>query len=203
MQTLDETAVPALEEGQFYLPWDSSQVVENELAPVLAINSGLVVISGTVGTGRTRLLQTFVNEKLKQGLNVLLIAHEHNEIQGVDTLIFKKTDWREKIDLTNTDIMLSRIEDINPDVVVFDDMNYQEILRMANVLAEKQTLVLAACYYSPYGDETLASRFANINEEDFRDKQEELITGHVNVSNSLIRKRANAHTRLIAKVLKP
>lgn len=206
MQTLDETAVPVLEEGEFYLPWDSSQIVENEFAPILAINSGLVVISGTVGTGRTHLLQTFVNEKLKQGLNVLLVAHEHNEIQGVDTLIFHKADRMKNRPIGDSiDTMLSRIEAINPDVVVFDDMSYSEILAMANILAEKGVLVLAVTYYSSRYDYTLAERFgmmSDIEGKSMLDKQEGLITGHVNVCNSLIRKPANAHTRVIAKVLK-
>lgn len=207
MQTLDETAVPTLEAGEFYLPWYNSQVLENELAPVLAINSGIVVISGPVNTGKTHLLQAFASAKIKQGLNVLLVAHEHNEIQGVDTLIFHKTDWlKNKITSENIDIMLARIDAINPDVVLFDDMNYSEILAMANVLAEKGTLVLTVNYFSPYGQDSLASRFdliSDIEGKDFRHKQEELIKGHILLKSSLIRTpKANAETKIIAKVLK-
>lgn len=203
MQTLDETTIADLEEGEFYLPWDTSSALENELAPLVAIDSGIVIVSGTVGTGRTHLLQAFASKKVEQGLNVLLIAHEHNEIQGVDTLIFHKADRMKNRPIgDDIDVMLSRIEAINPDVVIFDDMNYAEILKMTNVLAENGKLVVAACHYSPYRGEALASRLNLINEEQFVNKQEELIVGHVNVKNSLIRKPANAHTRVIAKVLK-
>lgn len=198
-----ENLVSELIDGEFYLPWDNSAVMENELASLVAINSGIVVISGTVGTGRTHLLQAFASRKVEQGLNVLLIAHEHNEIQGIDTLIFHKADrMRNRLIGDSIDTMLSRIDAINPDVIVFDDMNYAEILKMANVLAEKGKLVIASCYYSPYRGDTLTSRFELINEEKFIDLQEELIAGHVNVKNSLIRKPANTKTRVIAKVLK-
>lgn len=207
METLTKTPVNELTDGEFYLPWDNSAVMKNELAPLLAIDSGIIVIGGPVNTGKSRLLHTFAHHKLEQGLNVLVIAHEHNDIQGVDTLIFHKQDWRSKIDPERANTMLSRIASIAPDVVIFDDMNYPEILHMANRLAEQGTLVLTACYCSSSHDEKLVERFSmmsNIADEDFSDRQENLIKGHLNLRNAYHRTgKINLTTRVVAKLLKP
>lgn len=207
METLTEIPVNELADGEFYLPWDNSAVMENELAPLLAIDSGMIIIGGSVSTGKSRLLHSFAAHKLEQGLNVLLVAHEYNDIQGVDTLIFHKQDWQSKIDHNNAAKMLSRIASMAPDVVIFDDMNYPEILHMANKLAEKGNLVLTACYFSPSRDEKLAERLSmmsNIADEDFSDKQEDLIKGHLKLRNAYHRTgKINFTTRVVAEVIKP
>lgn len=209
METLDKRNIQELEEGEFFLPYYNTEVLNNELAPLLAIKSGLVVIGGTVGTGRTKLLQNFVSKKKAEGLKVLVIAHEHNEIQRVDSLFFEKTDWMKgAITEKNVDTMLSRIATMNPDVVVFDDMNYSEILAMANGLAANGTLVIAATHHSAYFyDKTLAERLeiiSDIEGKDFKEQQENLITGHVSLRHSGIRtEKVNIETRIIAQVLKP
>lgn len=207
METLEELQTNTLADGEFYLPWDSSKALDKELAPLLEIDSGIVIISGTVNNGKTHLLQAFANRKLEEGLNVLLVAHEHNEIQGVDTLIFHKTDWvKGQISSENVDIMLARIAAINPDVILFDDMNYSEILAMANVLADKGALVIAVTYYSSYSEDNITSRLdmmSDIEGKNFRNNQEELIKGHVSLRYSLIRTlKANSETKIVARVLK-
>ena len=207
METLEELQTNKITNGEFYLPWDSSKVLDKELSPLLEINSGMVVISGPVNTGKTHLLQAFANRKLEEGLNVLLVAHEHNGIQGVDTLIFHKTDWvKGKISSENVDIMLARIAAINPDVILFDDMNYSEILAMANVLADKGALVIGVTYYSPYREDNITSRFdmmSDIEGKSFRNNQAELIKGHVSLRSSWIRTlKADSETKIVAKILK-
>lgn len=206
MQTLVESPENELSDGEFYLPWKNAEVLENELAPLLAINSGIVVFGGPVNIGKSRLLQTFASRKLEQGLSVLVIAHEHNDIQGVDTLIFHKHSWDEEIDPENAKAMLSRVEKIKPNVVIFDDMNYPEILYMANKLAENGTLVLAATFAVHRSDERIASIFAQfpvINGEDFSQKQESLIAGHLDLRNAYYRTgKINYDTRVVAQVVK-
>ena len=209
MKTQDETNIQKLPAGEFFLPYYNDEVLNNELGPLLAIKSGLVVIGGTVGTGRTKLLQNFVKIKKAEGLKVLVIAHEHNEIQGVDSLYFEKTNWHKgTISENNANAMLLRIAAINPDVIIFDDMDYSEILAMANSLAANGKLVLAATFHSAFvHDKTLAERFeiiSDIEGKDFKKQQEELITGHVSLRLSGIRtEKVNIETRIIAQVIKP
>lgn len=205
MQPLRDDQIHQLAEGEFYLPYYNTETLKNELAPLIAIYSGILVISGPVGTGRTHLLQAFATHKQVQGLNVLLIAHEHNEIQGIDTLIFRKTDWREpKAGKENVDTMLARIDAINPDVVVFDDMNYSEILAMANTLAARGVLVLGVVYSSSGDIVSHFDRISGSDNSDSSENQEDLISGHVNIRHSLIRTvKANAETRFVASILKP
>lgn len=209
METQGKINIQELTEGEFFLPYYNDETLKNELAPLLEIKSGLVVIGGTVGTGRTKLLQNFVKIKKAEGLKVLVIAHEHNEIQGVDSFYFEKTNWiKSAIAQENVDTMLARIEAANPDVIVFDDMDYSEILAMANTLASNGKLVLAATFHSAFfHDKTLAERFeiiSDIEGKDFKAQQEELITGHVSLRLSGIRtEKVNIETRIIAQVIKP
>lgn len=209
MKTQEETNIQELQAGEFFLPYYNDEVLNNELGPLLAIKSGLVVIGGTVGTGRTKLLQNFVKIKKAEGLKVLVIAHEHNEIQGVDSLYFEKTNWlKGTISENNANAMLLRIAAINPDVIIFDDMDYSEILAMANSLAANGKLVLSATFHSAFfHDKTLAERFeiiSDIEGKDFKKQQEELIAGHVSLRPSGIRtEKVNIETRIIAQVIKP
>lgn len=206
METLSAITAEELSEGEFYLPWENSTVMENELKPLLEIDSGMVIISGPVNTGKSRLLHAFAHHKLEQGLDVLVVAHEHNDIQGVDTLIFHKQDWQSTINPDNASKMLSRIASMKPDVVIFDDMNYPEILHMANKLAEQGALVLTACYFSNSHNDNIVDRFSmlsNIDGESFSDRQEDLIKGHLVLRNAYHRTgKINIDTRVVAKVLK-
>ena len=204
METLSENSVHQLSEGEFYLPYYNQETLTKELAAVSNLESGMVVISGAVSRGKTHLLQSFVDQKIDQGLKVIVVASNHNEIQHADVVVYNLTDWKQRKEETGkVDAMLERIAAINPDVIVFDSMDYSEPLAMANSLAEQGKLVFAVTRTN-YEDESniaeLFSRYSEIEGKDFSDKQNDLISGIIHLDRSRIR---STEKSIVAKVLKP
>lgn len=208
MKTLTETTASKLKEGEFYLSYYNEEALKNELAPISNLKSGLIVISGAVSRGKTHLLQSFVDQKIEQGLKVLVVACQHNEIQNADVVVYKLTNWKQREEeKSKVNTMLERIAAINPDVIIFDSMDYSEPLAMANTLAEQGKLVFAVSRNNNGNEANIAelfNQYPEIEGKDFKDKQDELVSGliylDVNFDRSTPR---NPDAHIIAKVLKP
>lgn len=207
-----EEPLTKLQEGEFYFPYNVDPAEVAEFEAIRDIESGIVAIVGAVGTGRTHLLQRFIDYHKTQGRKVLNIAYNHNELQGIDTFVFDTETVRNAdrtVSLAKARTMLARIEAISPDVVVMDDLNYAETTALAVMLVGKGIAVFATMYASR-NDSALyhiERRLEEVEEIGASDNAENLVKGLIKISrNEVIRpdplaRRHNSKTKFIAKVI--
>jgi stage III sporulation protein SpoIIIAA len=213
MLTSKET-LTELSPGEFYFPHnlDPAEVVEFEA--IRDIESGIVAIIGAVGTGRTHLLQRFVDYHKAQGKKVLNIAYNHNELQGIDTFVFDTQAVRNAdrtVSLVKARTMLARIEAVSPDVVVMDDLNYAETTALAVMLVEKGIAVFSTMYGSRNDPALyhLERRLEEVEPFEAFDNPENLVKGLIKIERSQnpnpdpVARRYNFKTKFIAKVETP
>jgi stage III sporulation protein SpoIIIAA len=209
MPTTEEPLTELLP-GEFYFPYNIDPAEVAEFEAIRDIESGIVAITGSVETGRTHLLQRFIDYHKVQGRKVLNIAYNHNELQGIDTFVFDTEQVRNDdgtVSLANTYAMLTRIEAVAPDVVVMDDLDYAETTALAVMLVEEGIAVFAtmrehenasALYY-------VERRLEEVEEIGVFDNSENLVKGLIKISRNLDSTvhRLDGKTKYIAKVETP
>jgi type II secretory ATPase GspE/PulE/Tfp pilus assembly ATPase PilB-like protein len=202
-----EEPLHELSPGEFYFPYNIDPADVVEFDAIRDVESGIVVIAGAVGTGRTHLLQRFVDYHKTQGRKVLNIAYNHNELQGIDTFVFDTEQVRNNdgtVSLANTYAMLARIEAVAPDVVVMDDLDYAETTALAVMLVEEGIAVFATMreHENASALYCVERRLEEVEEIGVFDNSENLVKGLIKISRNLDSTvhRLDGKTKYIAKV---
>lgn len=209
-----EEPLTELQEDEFYVPFNVNPADVPEFEAIRDIDSGIVAIAGAVATGRTHLLQQFINYHKARGRKVLNIPYNHNELQGVDAFVYETESPRNadgSLSLVNVYAMLARIEAVAPDVVVIDDMDYYETTALAVLLVERGIAVFATM--SGHGKATALEyferRLEEVEEIGVFDNAENLFKGLIKISRNQdphpdpIARRYNLKTKFIATVETP
>lgn len=208
-----EEPLTELSPGEFYFPFNIDPAEVAEFEAIRDIESGIVAIVGAVSTGRTHLLQRFVDYHKEQGRKVLNIAYNHNQLQGIDTFVFDTKAVRNAdrtVSLVKARTMLARIEAVAPDVVVMDDLDYAETTALAVMLVEKGIAVFSTMYGSR-NDPALyhiERRLEEVEDIGAFDNPENLVKGLIRISrNEALRlhpdplaRRYNSKIKFIARV---